>query len=132
MGGSSFFMMVCLTMLGPPVGVLVVVCGFDMGPLVITTLKTGSRFAPAMGLDGAMCRSGLDWYGSESESEAMWPFDGVRGLWERFRRCRFNVPNGGGSPLRIEEEHGGSIVLDVYQNNGNDIWTPVSVDSYWL
>ena len=23
-------------------------------------------------------------------------------------------------------------MLDVYQTNGNDVWTPVSMDSYWL
>ena len=31
-----------------------------------------------------------------------------------------------------EEERGGSIVLDVYQTDGNDVWTPVSMASYWL
>ena len=41
-----------------------------------------------------------------------------------------SVPNSGGSPLRREEERGGSIVLDVYQTNGNDFWTPVLVASY--
>ena len=41
--------------------------------------------------------------------------------------------NGGGSPLRHEEEHGGSIVLDfMYEIGGNDVWTLVSMDSYWL
>ena len=35
-------------------------------------------------------------------------------------------------PLRREEERGGSIVLDVYQTDGNDVWTPVSIASYWL
>ena len=40
--------------------------------------------------------------------------------------------NGGGSPLRREEEHGGSIVIDVYQTDGNDVWTPVAMASYWL
>ena len=62
----------------------------------------------------------------------MWPFDGVGGRLEWFRRCRFSALNGGGSPLRCEEEHGGSIVLDFYQTDGNDIWTPVSMASYWL
>ena len=62
----------------------------------------------------------------------MWPFDGVRGHREWSRRCRFNDPNYGDSPLRREEERGGSIVLDVYQNDGDDVWTLVSMDSYWL
>ena len=34
--------------------------------------------------------------------------------------------------VRREEERGGSIVLDVYQTGGNDVWTPVSMASYWL
>ena len=34
-------------------------------------------FAPAVGLDGEIWRSSLDWYGFESESKAMWPSDGV-------------------------------------------------------
>ena len=32
----------------------------DMGPLAIAMLENGSGFAPAMGLDGAVCRSSLD------------------------------------------------------------------------
>ena len=48
-------MMVCITVLGPPVGLLVIVCGVDMGPLAISMPKNGFRFAPSMGLDGAMC-----------------------------------------------------------------------------
>ena len=63
-----------MNMLGPPTGVLVVVWGVDMGPLQITKPKNGSEFAPAMGLDGA-----VDWYDSDSESEAVWPSDGVEG-----------------------------------------------------
>ena len=44
-----------------------------------------------------------------------------------------SVSNGGGSPLRNEEEHGGSIVLDfMYETGGNGVWTPVSMASYWL
>ena len=43
------------------------------------------------------------------------------------------VPNGGGSPLRHEEDHGGSIVFAcVYETGGYEIWTPVSMASYWL
>ena len=60
-------MMVCMTMMGLPVGVLVVVWGVDMGPLPITKPENGFGFAPAMGLDGAVCRSGSDWYDSESK-----------------------------------------------------------------
>ena len=51
-------MTVCITMLGPPAGLLVIFCGVDMGPLAITMPENGSRFEPAMGLDGAVCRSG--------------------------------------------------------------------------
>ena len=72
-------MMVCMTMPGPPIGVLVVVWSVDMGPLLITEPKNGFGFAPAMGLNGAICRSGLDWYDSKSELEVMWPFDGLEG-----------------------------------------------------
>ena len=60
MGGGSWLMMVYMTMQGPPVGVFMVVCGVEMGPLEITTPKNGSRFAPSMGLDGAVCRYGSD------------------------------------------------------------------------
>ena len=68
-------MTICMTVRGPLVGVLVVVWGVDMGPLPITKPENGSKFTPAMGLDGVVCRSGLDWYDSESESKAMWPFE---------------------------------------------------------
>ena len=60
MVGGSYLMMICITMLGPPVGFLVIVCGVDMGPLESTMPKNGSRFALAMGLDGAVCRSSSD------------------------------------------------------------------------
>ena len=103
-------MTACMTMLGPLARVLVVVWGVDMGPLPITKPKNGSRFALAVGLDGAVCRSGSDWYDSESESEAVWPSDGVEGHREWSRRCWFKDQNCGESPLRREEEHGGSIV----------------------
>ena len=72
-------MMVCMTMLGTPVEVLVVVWGVDMGPLPITKPKNGSKFTPAMGLDGVVCRSSLYLYDSEFESEAVWPLDSVEG-----------------------------------------------------
>ena len=60
MGGGIWLMTVCITVLGPPVGLFVIFYGVDMGPLAITTPKNGSEFAPAMGLDGAVCRSGSD------------------------------------------------------------------------
>ena len=104
----------CMIVLGPPIGVLVVVWGVDVGPLPITKPENGSRFAPAMGLDGAVCRSCLDWYDSESESEAVCPFDGVEGHREWSRWCWFKDPNYGGSPLKYEEERGGSIMSDLY------------------
>ena len=47
-------------MLGPPAGLLVIVCGVDMGPLEIAMEKNGSGFAPSMGLYGAVCKFGLD------------------------------------------------------------------------
>ena len=50
-------MTVCMTMLGSPVGLLVTTCGVDLGPLAMAMLKNGFGFAPAMGLDGAVCRS---------------------------------------------------------------------------
>ena len=44
-----------------------------------------------------------------------------------------SVPKGGGSPLRHEEDHGGSIVFAfMYENGGYEIWTPISMASYWL
>ena len=85
-----------------------------MGPLPITKPKSGFEFVPAMGLDGAVCRPGSDWYDSESESEVVWPSDSVEGLQEWCRRCWFKDLNYGGSPLRCEEERGGSIVSGWY------------------
>ena len=35
-------------------------CGVDMGPLAKVKLENGSGFAQAMGLDGAVWRSGSD------------------------------------------------------------------------
>ena len=70
-------MIVCMTVLGPPAGLLVTSCGVDMGPLAMAMSENGSGFALAMGLDGAVWRSGLDRYGSESELEAMCPSDGM-------------------------------------------------------
>ena len=55
-------------------------------------------------------------------------------VWEitendyNFANC---VPNGGGSPLRHEEDRGGSIVFScVYETGGYEIWTLVSMASY--
>ena len=86
----------------------------EMGPLLITKPENGSGFAPAMGLDGAVCRSGSNWYDSDSESEAMWHFDNVEGHQEWSRWYWFKDLNCGGSPFRCEEEHGGLIVSDLY------------------
>ena len=119
-------MTVYMTVIGPPVVVLMVVWGMDVGPLPITKIENGSGLAPAMGFDGAVWRSSLDLYGSESELEAMCPFDGLEGHREWSQWCWFKDPTYGGSPLRHEEECGGSIVLDFYQIGGNDIWTPVT------
>ena len=91
-----------------------VVWGVDMGPLEITKLKNGSGFAPTMGIDGAVCRSSSDWYVSESESKAVWPFDGVEGCQEWSQWCWFKDPNCGGLLLRHEEERRGSIVSGWY------------------
>ena len=56
-----------------------VVLGVHMCPLPITKPENGSGFAPAMGLDGAVCKSGSDWYYSESKSKDVWPSNGVEG-----------------------------------------------------
>ena len=61
-------MTVCMTVLGPPVGLLVTCCGVDMGPLAMVMPKNGSGLAPAMGLDGAVWRSSSELYGFEFES----------------------------------------------------------------
>ena len=58
MGGGSLLMIVCLTVLGPPAGMLVTGCGVDMGPLAMVMSKNGSELAPSMGLDGVVCRFG--------------------------------------------------------------------------
>ena len=53
-------MTVCMTIMGPPAGLLVTFCGVDMGPLAIAMPENGSGFAPFMGLDDAVCRFGSD------------------------------------------------------------------------
>ena len=53
-------MTIYMIVLAPRTRVLVVVWGMDVGPLPITRLENESGFAPAMGLDGVVCKSGLD------------------------------------------------------------------------
>ena len=53
-------MIVCMTVLGPPTGLWVTGCDVDMGPLAMAMPENGSGFAPAMGHDGVVCRSGSD------------------------------------------------------------------------
>ena len=70
-------MTVYKTMLGPLAKLWVTGCDVDMDQLAKVRPENGYGFALAMGLDGAVWRSGSDLYGSESESEAVWPSDGV-------------------------------------------------------
>ena len=77
MGGRNRLMTVCMTMLGPPIGLLVTVCGVNMGPLAMAMPENGFGLEPAMGIDGVVWRSGSDWYGSKYESEVVWPSNGV-------------------------------------------------------
>ena len=51
-------MTVCMTMLGPLAKLWVTSCDVDMGPLAKVRRENGSGFALAMGLDGAVWRSG--------------------------------------------------------------------------
>ena len=60
MGGGNLLMTVCMTVLGPLATLWVTHCDVDMGPLAEVRLENGSRFAVAMGLDGAVCRFGSD------------------------------------------------------------------------
>ena len=60
MGHGNWLMIVCMTMLGPLSKLWVTGCDVDMGPLAKVRPENGSGFALAMGLDGAMWRSGLD------------------------------------------------------------------------
>ena len=53
-------MIVCMTVLGPPTRLWVTGCVVDMGLLAMAMQENGFGFAPAMGLDGAMWRSGSD------------------------------------------------------------------------
>ena len=47
-------MIVCMTVLGPPAGLLVIIFGLDMGPLAMAMLENGFGFTLAMGLDGVV------------------------------------------------------------------------------
>ena len=60
MGGGNWLMIVYMTMLGPLVKLWVTGCDVDMGPPTKVRPKNGSRFTLAMGLDGAVWRSGSD------------------------------------------------------------------------
>ena len=53
-------MIVYMTVLGPLARLWVTGCDVDMGPLAMGMPKNGSRFAPPMGLDGVVWRSGSD------------------------------------------------------------------------
>ena len=53
-------MIVCMIVLRPPAGLLVIGCGVDMGPLAMVMPENGSGFAPVVGLDGVVRRSGSD------------------------------------------------------------------------
>ena len=53
-------MTVCMTVLGPLARLWVTVCDVGMGPLAMGMPKNRSRFALAMGLDGAVWRSSSD------------------------------------------------------------------------
>ena len=60
MGGGSWLMIVCMTVLGPLAKLWVTGCDVDMGPIAKVRPKNGSGFALAMGLDGVVWRSSSD------------------------------------------------------------------------
>ena len=60
MGGGNWLMTVCMTVLGPLATLWVAGCNVDMGPFAKVRQKNGSGFTVAMGLDGAVWRSGSD------------------------------------------------------------------------
>ena len=60
MGGGNWLMIVSMTVLGILATLWVTGCDVDMGPLAKVRPENGSRFALAMGLDGAVWRSGSD------------------------------------------------------------------------
>ena len=57
-GGGNCLMTVCMTMLGPLAMLWVTGCDVAMGRLAKVRPENGSGFAVAMGLDGAVWRSG--------------------------------------------------------------------------
>ena len=59
-GGGSWLMTVCMTVLGPLARLWVIGCDVDMGPLAKARLENGSRFALAKGIDDAVWRFGSD------------------------------------------------------------------------
>ena len=58
MGGGNWLMTVCMTVLGPLSKLWVTCCDVDMGPLAKVKPENGSGFAPAMGINGVVWRSG--------------------------------------------------------------------------
>ena len=58
MGGGNWLMILYMTVLRLLVKLWVTGCDVDMGPLAKVSLENGSGFA--LGLDGAVWRSGLD------------------------------------------------------------------------
>ena len=57
-GGGNWLMTFCMTMLGLLSMLCVTGCDVDMGSLAKVRPENGSRFAVAMGLDGAVWRFG--------------------------------------------------------------------------
>ena len=60
MGGGNWLMTVYMTILGPVARLWVIGYDVDMGPLAKVRPENGSGFTVAMGLDGAVWRSGLE------------------------------------------------------------------------
>ena len=60
MGGGSWIMTFFMIVLGSVSKLWVTGCDVDMGPLTKVMPENGSRFAPSMGLDGAVWRSSSD------------------------------------------------------------------------
>ena len=58
MGGGNCLMTIYMTMLGPLAKLWVTGCDVDMGPLAKVRPKNESGFALAMGLNGAVWKSG--------------------------------------------------------------------------
>ena len=60
MGGGNWLMVVYMTVLGPLAKLWVRGCYVDTGQLAKVRPENGSRFALAMGLDGAVWRLGSE------------------------------------------------------------------------